>query len=199
MAAPVDDPRARLIRLVHVGRRELRLDDDTYRALLASTVGKDSSSAMTVLELERVVSAMKKRGFKVRQKAGTRTQARDPVSSKIRALWLDLHAAGYVDDPSEKALNAYVMRSSGIADLHWITGGQATKVIEELKKWRRRDIGRIAKLMNKVRSKGVAMPLYRGEDARFVAHVCEAVTGSRDDGRANLEAVIRHLEALLNG
>jgi phage gp16-like protein len=121
------------------------------------------------------------------------------VSSKIRALWLDLHAAGYVDDPSEKALNAYVMRSSGIADLHWITGGQATKVIEELKKWRRRDIGRIAKLMNKVRSKGVAMPLYRGEDARFVAHVCEAVTGSRDDGRANLEAVIRHLEALLNG
>jgi hypothetical protein len=41
------DARARLVRLIHVAKRELNMDDDSYRAMLTGCVKKDSASAMT--------------------------------------------------------------------------------------------------------------------------------------------------------
>lgn len=63
------DNRARLIRLVHVGRRELALDDDTYHALVADVAGddgRDSSSQLNDKELQLLVDRMKATGFKVK-------------------------------------------------------------------------------------------------------------------------------------
>ena len=44
--------------LVHVGRRELSLDDEDYRALLESVTGSRSAKAKAA-QLEAVVTAMK--------------------------------------------------------------------------------------------------------------------------------------------
>ena len=46
------DKRSRLIRLVQVGRRELALDDECYRDLLASHTGKRSAALLSEQELE---------------------------------------------------------------------------------------------------------------------------------------------------
>jgi len=141
-----------LIRLVHVAKRDLALDDDTYRAMLMSVTGEVSSADLTVPQLERVLAHMKKSGFTVRHKSPkdrprdsahppgglSRSIAQDAQSKKIRALWLSLHDMGAVRDCSEAALGAYVKRIAHCDALQWLDSDQASRVIETLKKWQER-------------------------------------------------------------
>ena len=137
------DARQRLIRLIHVGKRELGLDDEIYRALLMGSVQKDSTSAMSVPELERVLERMKRSGFKVRVKSARppaqsrpgRPLAQYPEARKVRALWLFLHQLGAVKNPSEEALAAYVKRIAKVDALQWTNGDQTEALIETWKKW----------------------------------------------------------------
>lgn len=129
---------ARLIRLIHVGKGQLRLEDEVYRKLLQSATGKTSTTEMRVDQLEDVLARLKKLGFKVRvpkAKGEQRRLAHSSQDRKIRALWLALHEAGGVRDPSEAALNAWVKRETGVEALQWVDGEQASKLIEKLKMW----------------------------------------------------------------
>jgi len=144
--------RQSLIRLIHVAKRDLALDDDTYRAMLIAATGKDSSAGLSVPQLERVLAHMKKSGFMVRHKTPanrprdsrhppsglSRNIAQDAQSKKIRALWLSLHDMGAVRDCSEAALSAYVRRIAHVDALQWLDTDQASHVIETLKKWQTR-------------------------------------------------------------
>lgn len=132
--AKTDQQRA-LIQLIHVGKNDLALDDDTYRHLLVETTKKTSTKLMTTPQLNSVLAAMKERGFVVKSKAGTRPKAADPQSKKIRALWLELHKIGAVQDSSEAALAAYVKRITAVEALQWLSQDQSSKVIETLKQW----------------------------------------------------------------
>ncbi len=89
---------------------------------------------------------LKRSGFKVRSKGKpakpkavqakpSRPLAQDAESKKIRALWLFLHELGAVKNPSEEALAAYVKRIAGVDALQWISGEQAERLIETMKKW----------------------------------------------------------------
>lgn len=137
--------RARLIKLIHVAKRDLRMVDADYRAVLlgASSGAHDSSKAMSITELEKAMSHLKRCGFKVRTKGkpaparakSTRPLADDPECKKIRALWLMLHELGAVQNPSEEALAAYVKRITKVDALQWINGLQAETLIETMKKW----------------------------------------------------------------
>lgn len=139
-AAARADQRARLIKLIHVGRRELGMADDTYRQVVATHAeGKTSTGDCSALELERVLAHLKKVGFKVRKPAQARpTESRPlatgPEAQKARAVWLLLHRLGAVRNPSEAALAAYVRRQIGVDDLAW-AGPRLYEVIEALKKW----------------------------------------------------------------
>lgn len=144
-------PRAKLIQLIHVARREVAelQDESTYRAMLRGVTGKDSCSDMRDDQLQDVLDHLKKSGFKVRSKATpSRPLADDAESKKIRALWLMLHQLGAVRNPSEEALAAYAKRLTGIDALQWLNGDQASKVIESQKTWAMRflpaDVKRLA-------------------------------------------------------
>lgn len=137
--------RRRLVQLLHIAKNDLSMEDADYRAVL-STASKgvhDSSTKLSLTELERALAHMKRCGFKVRTKGKTsparatppRPLAVDPESTKIRALWLMLHDLGAVKNPSEEALAAYVKRLTNVEALQWITGAQAETLIESLKKW----------------------------------------------------------------
>lgn len=134
----MEDPKARLKKLLHVGKRELGLDEDAYRLLLQSATGKTSSSAMTVPELEKALERMKHAGFRVRARKGSRKAADDPQSKKLRGLWLELHEKGVVRNPEEAALAAWVKRMTGVEALEWLSSAQASRCIEEAKKWLKR-------------------------------------------------------------
>ncbi|HGC3396096.1 TPA: regulatory protein GemA, partial [Escherichia coli] len=64
-----------------------------------------------------------------------------PQSRKIRALWLEMAAAGIVRDRSENALARWIKRETGISALRWLSTEQAGSVIEKLKKWQHRAAG----------------------------------------------------------
>lgn len=140
--APADPARLPLIKLIHVARRELRMDHDTFRLMLASMTGLDgatSSADLSVPNLHRVLEQLKQRGFTVRpKKAQQRPKAEDAESRKIRSLWLTLHYLGAVRDPSEEALGKFVLNMTGVAALRWLKGPQASRVIESLKQWQQR-------------------------------------------------------------
>jgi phage gp16-like protein len=158
-AQPVNE-RARLIRLVHVARRELSLDDAAYRTILQAQGGAASSASMSVGQLQRVVDYMKRQGFKVSTKAKSAQPVRvlqksrrvgltwaageavklasDPESRKARALWLMLHDIGAVRDPSEAALLAYAQRQAGVERLEWVQ--DMKRIIEPLKAWALRSL-----------------------------------------------------------
>lgn len=138
--------RKQLIKLIHVARRELRMADEDYRAMLMAMPalgGKTSSAELGVKGLELVLKALQGKGFTIRAKTGAakapgRKLADDAQSRLIRHLWLELHNDGKVKDPSEKAMAAYVCRIVKIEALQWLDSSQASRVIETLKKWLQR-------------------------------------------------------------
>lgn len=150
MPTKIESERLRLIKLIHVGRRELSMDDESYRLMLANIPeleGATSSKDLSVPKLKIVLELLKKKGFKVAPKAGksassprktTGKLADDPQSKLIRHLWLELHNVGAVRDPSEVALNRFVLNRVQVEALQWLSTAQASQVIEHLKQWLKR-------------------------------------------------------------
>lgn len=149
-ARPSEKRRLRLIKLIHVARRELSMADESYRAMLANLPalgGKTSSADLSIQGLELVLEQLKAKGFKIKPKPRSTSRKRqerpladDRQSRLIRHLWLDLHKHGAVRDPSERALASFVCRMAKISALQWLSTDQASKIIEHLKKWRDRTI-----------------------------------------------------------
>lgn len=137
--APSNPNRVRLIKLIHVARRELQMDDDTYRLMLAGMKGlggATSTADLSVPNLYRVLEQLKQKGFKARpNKSAKRPPAADPQSRKIRSLWITLRDLGVIRDPSEEALLKFVRGMTEVEALQWLTFEQASLVIEAMKKW----------------------------------------------------------------
>ena len=156
-----------LIKLIHVARRDLNLDETNYRAILFAQGGNESLSAMPLDGMKKVLDYLKAQGFKVRKTRTDRKQATGKDASKVRALWLFLHELGAVRDPSEAALTAYVKRIAKVDDLQWMRGmrlvasgnrqvfkARLEVVIETLKKWAMRFLpGAVAVLKTEVRER----------------------------------------------
>ncbi|NLR73547.1 gp16 family protein [Leeia aquatica] len=152
--------RTRLIRLIHVARRELGLDDGCYRAILLQVATKTSAADLSASELQMVLDHMKRLGFKVRAKSPVQSRplAQDAEARKVRALWLFLHELGVVKDPSERALASYVKRIAGVDALQWVDCDMH-RVIETMKKWVMRFLPQIVQEMAAKASKsGLTMP-----------------------------------------
>lgn len=134
----------KLIQLIHIGKSKLCLDDDTYRSLLVAMTGKDSTKAMNVSELNKVLTRLKQLGFVVTHKKKDPKPIDDKKSldteqqiKLIRHLWLDLYALGAVRNESEQALATYIKNQTQttIGDLG---SEQVSNIIERLKNWRKR-------------------------------------------------------------
>ena len=140
--------------LLALGKQDLGWDDEFYYGIWLPMQGaskkndKYSASTLSNTELFKAVEEMKRLGFKVKPKNGNKKPGRaladDAQSKKIRALWLELHAAGKVRDPSERALAHWVAgqvkSSHGIEALQWLDSHQASRLIEQLKKWLKRPV-----------------------------------------------------------
>lgn len=127
---------------VQIARRDLGLDEDTYRAMLERLTGRTSSSACTDAQLGRVLDEMKAKGWKPKVVTGGRAArsastrvapASSPVAKKARALWISLHQLGVVRDPSEAALEAFGKRQLKVERLHWAKPYHADRLVEALK------------------------------------------------------------------
>lgn len=116
-----------------MAKKQLGMEDDTYRAMLWSIGRVRSAGDLDHAGRQAVLDHLKACGFR-----SHRPQARDPQSRKIRALWLELKAVGALRDASEGALAAYAERVTGVQALQWLSADQASRVIEQLKAWKKR-------------------------------------------------------------
>ncbi|EDW6356742.1 DUF1018 domain-containing protein [Salmonella enterica subsp. enterica serovar Durban] len=141
--------RASLITLIHIAKKDLRLDTDTYRDALRAAVGKTSCRDMTQTELSKALAAFKKRGFKVRSKPQNRALKPTTVTAKIRAIWRLMHVQGFLSSDSESVLNTWVRKQTalanggeGVANYQWLERepALASDVLERLKRWHRREM-----------------------------------------------------------
>ncbi|EEM1820795.1 DUF1018 domain-containing protein [Salmonella enterica subsp. enterica] len=141
--------RASLITLIHVAKKDLRLDADTYRDALHAAVGKTSCRDMSLAELSRVLAEFHKRGFKVRSKPQNRALKPATVTAKIRAIWRLMRAQAFLGSDSEAALNAWIRKQTastnggeGVANYQWLEreSALASDVLERLKRWHRREM-----------------------------------------------------------
>lgn len=132
--------KARLIRLIHIAKSQIHMNDSDYRTLIANVSrGKTSSKDCTANQLEKVLQHMKAQGFQV---AVATTHGQDKMAdqtaqqNKIRALWLELHDMGVVRSNTNSALNAYCVK---YGDANWQNDVMTMRsLIERLKKWKAR-------------------------------------------------------------
>lgn len=122
---------------IHAGRRDLNLDDETYRNILWRVTGKRSSKQCSEYELGLVLNEMRRLGFKPKPKttnrAGRWPMAMGSQESKARALWIALYHMNVIRDPSERALARFAERITGKAALQWQGPGELSQVIEGLR------------------------------------------------------------------
>lgn len=137
-----------LRKLIHVGCRELALDEDTRRDLQLVATGKASLRDMSEAEMEAVVAALKARGFT--PSGGAAGKHKRPAAQRgdvrfCHVLWGKLVRAGAVDKKGAAGLNAFVRARFEAAwgaapiDIDAMRdAGQIATVIEALKAMCRR-------------------------------------------------------------
>ncbi len=132
MSAPrtPDARRARIAKL-HIAKGQLRMEEDTYRALLRRIAGKDSSTACSLAELDDLLAEMKRLGFQDRNP--WKPASTKPYVRMIYGLWRDLRP--YVKDNSRGALRSFVERQTGVNAPEFLNPAQGNQVIEALKSW----------------------------------------------------------------
>ncbi|MBK1868278.1 gp16 family protein [Aestuariivirga sp. YIM B02566] len=134
-------PRNKMLAKVHVAKKELGLDDETYRDMLVLVTGKNSARDCSDHELVKVIELFGKKGFHVKPSKGRMPgYAEHKYAPKIRALWLSGWNLGIIRDPEEKAMWTFIHRQTGIASVRWLKSSEdALRVIEALKKWLARE------------------------------------------------------------
>lgn len=130
--------RRALLAMVHIARKDLGLDEETYRAVLERVTGRSSAGELEERELSKVIDAFKVKGWQPRAGKRPVTKSDKPFVRKVYALWGELHREGIVRGESRSALRAFVKRLTGAADPEWLTLKEAMTVIESLKQWRER-------------------------------------------------------------
>lgn len=124
--------RKRLLQLVHIGKSQLKMDDETYRSLLSQQFYQNSAKNISYSELVKLVKILQQKGAKIRLPRDT--QQLSAIQRKLWAVW-----KAVADESTSAALNAYVKRYyTDITDWRDLNNGQTTSVIEQIKQWKKR-------------------------------------------------------------
>lgn len=119
---------------IHIARKALALEEESYRALLYRVTGQTSAKELTDAQLRDVVSEFKRLGWRgVRQYPAART----PEVRKIFAIWKSLSGV-LTCNGSRAGLRAFVERQVGVSDPNFLNGAQARQVVEALKSIQKR-------------------------------------------------------------
>jgi phage gp16-like protein len=135
-AARKDYRRIADLAAIHVAKKQLGLDDGTYRAMLSNLTGGRIQSAADATADDRwtIIEHLRRLGFKKIPPNPT-DNAQDRM---MRSLHLECVRMGALHDRSERAFLKLVKRVTGVDRLEWLSPEDANKVIEALKSIKRR-------------------------------------------------------------
>jgi phage gp16-like protein len=121
---------------VHVAKKEMGLDEDTYRGMMMNVTGKASLTQLSDAEVEKLIEDFKTKGWQAKPKSGAAggvaKRADHPVARKARALWISLYQLGAIENHSEQALEAFAARQLKCDRLQWTRQDHADGLIEAL-------------------------------------------------------------------
>ncbi|APO76085.1 hypothetical protein AM571_CH03291 [Rhizobium etli 8C-3] len=133
------------IAAIHVAKKQLGLDDDTYRAKLARITGKQSAKEMTEDERQKVLTVFRNDGFMpapTARRGDGRQKLTGKYAKKLQALWIAAWNLGIVRDRGDSALVSFVKRQTGVDHTRFLVyADDANRAIEALKGWMRREAG----------------------------------------------------------
>ena len=128
------------VKMIHVAKTKLNLDDEHYRTLLTGACGVESSREIkTWKQYDSVMTAFKKLGFDYKSK----TKKAEIVPQEERnSEWISEKQEEYIrglwrlvaENKSDRALNSFIERITGSSSIEWLRKYQATDVIVALRK-----------------------------------------------------------------
>lgn len=127
-----DNKKAKLIQLIHIGKNKLGLTDDDYRTFIESLTGEKSCSDMNVFQLEEVLKKMKKLGFRIKKMPLRKNEIGRASAAKLRYIKGMWEVCARVK--TDVALNNFIKRITGVANIKWLDDPNAQKVILALRK-----------------------------------------------------------------
>lgn len=129
------------IAAIHVAKKQLGLDEETYRAKLSNITGKSSAKDMTEAERQKVLTVFRNDGFEASSKA-SQNGLQGKFAKKLQALWIAGYNLGVVRDRRDAALIAFVKRQTGLDHARFLHhADDARSAIEALKAWLQREAG----------------------------------------------------------
>jgi hypothetical protein len=141
MTASARDPRRAVIAKVQIAKKEMRLDDDTYRDVLKRITGQVSSTACSETQLVALLDEFRRLGWKPKS---ARPISAVPEVRLIYAIWKDIKPL-LDGTPGTAELRGFVRRQTksdqvpdGVDAPEFCSHAEAVLVIEGLKGWRAR-------------------------------------------------------------
>lgn len=118
--------RAASLAKIHIARKDLGLDEETYRALLREVAGVDSAADLTPTGLARVLDHLRRLGWRPkparRAKRRPHTLDRSAQLRKIEAQLSELRASwGYADKIAK--------RMFGVEKVEWLRGSDQFRAV----------------------------------------------------------------------
>lgn len=132
---------------IHIAKKQLGWDDDTYRDLLWTVCRVKSSGDLDFTGRKRFLDHLRQCGFvnAATKRTTARSAPRKAVSGDLTAtqrlmfsLWQQLADAGLVHERRMSALVAFAQRQTGVERLEWLKPKQQDLVVESLKRWLKR-------------------------------------------------------------
>ena len=131
--AATPDPRRQQLARIHQAKKQLALDEDTYRALLVRVTGKASSADMTTAQRNAVIAELLRLGFQEARQAGParkwkgkpKNVAQVPMLGKVEALLADAKRPwAYAHNTARQMFK--------VARVEWLDSEQLHKLVAAL-------------------------------------------------------------------
>ncbi len=130
-----NNARKAMLAKVHIAKKELGMDEDTYRDFLEKHTGKRSASKLNYYQLQNVLNAMQKSGFKPKQKVKGRrpsvAEQRKALLSKLEAMLTDMNL-------NWNYATAMCRRMFDVMYIDWLDNDKLYKLVQALAVYQRK-------------------------------------------------------------
>lgn len=134
---PGGTDRNRDLKLIHIAKKQLGMDEDAYRTIVRTMSNQrtDSSGALNGPERQRLLNHLKSCGFRTSQPIPKNIFPDEPQWNKLWSNWQKLADAGKVIDRRGGALASYVRSQTKVEAMNWVAPTQLDKLIDQTNQW----------------------------------------------------------------
>jgi len=132
--------------IIHIAKKSLALDDDTYRDALYAHGGARSAKHLSLRGFDAVMRHFKACGFREQERGPRRKEpgkdrpgfASEGQLKKVYASWWSLAGTYYTKGKELKALRAFLKKRFRVDHENFLDAQTARKVIEAIKRIQQR-------------------------------------------------------------